>query len=134
MKTFVDTNIFLRFLLADHPEQSPACKKLFEKAAAGKARLATLPIVIAEVVWVLSSFYEEPMEEVARKLRIILLFEGLEIPHRDALLIAVDLFESRKIDFIDAYIASWLKVEGLSEIYSYDKDFDKASGIARIEP
>lgn len=134
MKVFVDTNIFLRFLLADHPQQSPACKKLFEKAQTGKAKLVTLPIVIAEIAWVLSSFYKEPVKEVARKLRIILLFEGLEVPYRDALLSATQVFESGGIDFIDAYVASWLRTEGLDRIYSYDKDFDKVEGIKRIEP
>ena len=134
MKVFVDTNIFLRFLLADHPRQSPACKKLFERAQAGRVRLVTLPIVIAEIAWVLSSFYKESAKEVARKLRIILLFEGLDVPHRDALLSATQVFESRGIDFIDAYVSSWLKLEKSNQIYSYDRDFDKVEGIKRVEP
>ena len=29
MKVFIDTNVFLRFLLADHKTQSPLAKKLF---------------------------------------------------------------------------------------------------------
>lgn len=134
MKIFVDTNIFLRFLLADHPRQSPACKKLFEKAAKGEVKLVTLPIVIAEIAWVLHSFYKEPFKEVAEKLRVILLFEGLDVSNRDALLLATQVFESKKIDFIDAYIASWIKSKNLAKVFSYDKDFDKIKEIKRIEP
>lgn len=131
---FVDTNIFLRFLLADHPKQSPACKKLFEKAAQREIKLVTLPIVIAEISWVLSSFYKEPIKEVARKLRIILLCKGLEVPYKDTLLLATKIFEEKKIDFIDAFVSAWLKTEKLTKIYSYDKDFDKIENITRIEP
>lgn len=134
MRIFVDSNIFLRFLLADHPKQSPACRKLFEMAKKGKITLVTLPIVIAEIAWVLHSFYKETRKEAARKLKIILLFEGLEVSHGDALIMAGEIFEKKNIDFIDAYIASWLKQEKIKKIYSYDRDYDKIEDIKRIEP
>ena len=134
MEIFVDTNIFLRFLLADHPKQSPACRKLFEKAKRNKITLITIPIVIAEIAWVLHSFYKETRKEVARKLKIILLFKGLEVADRDGLIVAVEMFENKNIDFIDAYIASWLKQQKVKKIYSYDKDYDRIEGLRRIEP
>lgn len=133
-KVFVDTNIFLRFLLADHPKQSPACKKLFEKASKGKITLVTLPIVIAEICWVLHTYYKESRREVSEKLKVILLFKGLDLPHQNILIMACEIFESKNMDFLDAYIAAWLKSKDINSIYSYDKDYNKIGGIRRMEP
>jgi len=134
MKKFVDSNVFLRFLLADHPRQSPACRRLFEKASKKEIILVTLPIVIIEISWVLQSFYKRSKKEIAEKLKIILLFEGLEIDDREILLTALEIFENKNIDFIDAYISSWLKLKKIKQIYSYDQDYDKIEEIRRLEP
>lgn len=131
---FVDTNIFLRFLLADNRRQSPRCQKLFAAAGKGKIKLITSEIVIAEIAWVLSSFYQETRPGVAEKLREILLFKGLEIPNRDVLTLAVQKFESQNIDFIDAFIYALLIKYRVKKIYSYDQDFDKLTEIQRLEP
>ncbi len=39
------------------------------------------------------------------------------------------------IGFLDTnYNATYMLAEGISNIYSWDKDFDKIEGIARLEP
>jgi predicted nucleic acid-binding protein len=47
---FVDTNVFLRFLTNDVPEQAAAVEGLFRRAAAGEVRLVTNTTVVAEIV------------------------------------------------------------------------------------
>lgn len=134
MVIFVDTNVFLRFLLADHPQQSSRCKKLFEQAAKGKVMLITSELVVAEIAWVLSSFYKESHQSVAQKLRQIIMFKGLTIPNREVLLLATQKFESQKLDFIDAYNYALAIKNKVRKIYSYDKDFDKLKELQRLEP
>ena len=59
MKTFIlDTNVTLRFLLADDPNQSPKAKELFELAESGGVRLRLSHVAVAELVWVLGSFFD----------------------------------------------------------------------------
>ena len=53
MKLFVDTNIFLRYLLADHKTQSPAARQLFIEAKKGTLTLVTHPLVISEIFFML---------------------------------------------------------------------------------
>lgn len=134
MAIFVDTNIFLRFLLADHPQQSPRCKKLFERAAKGKVKLVTSELAIAEIAWVLTSFYKESHQSVAQKLGQIIMFKGLTVPNKEILLLATQKFESQKLDFIDAYNYALALKNKARKIYSYDKDFDKLKELQRIEP
>jgi len=59
MKTsFLDANIFIRYLTNDEPAKADRVEKLLDQAAKGKERLMTTEMVLAEVVWVLESFYK----------------------------------------------------------------------------
>jgi predicted nucleic acid-binding protein len=51
--SFLDANIFIRYLTNDDPANADRVEKLLESAAAGKERLLTTEMVVAEVVWVL---------------------------------------------------------------------------------
>ncbi len=134
MKIFVDTNVFLRFLLADHPSQSPACRRLFEKAKEGKIKLFTHPVIILEIAWVLLSYYKESKKQVTDKLRLLLFFKEMEIPERQILLDAIALFEEENLDLTDAFMAVWLKSKKSPQIYSFDRDFDHVEGLKRLTP
>ncbi|MDZ4854875.1 MAG: hypothetical protein SGJ26_08480 [Nitrospirota bacterium] len=46
---FADTNVFLRFLTNDAPAKAKRAKTLFRDALRGKIKLATSPLVIAEI-------------------------------------------------------------------------------------
>ncbi len=63
---FVDTNIFLRFMLNDIPEQANACESLFRKVVAGEETIFTTAMVMAEVVWVLASYYGLSLRQTLR--------------------------------------------------------------------
>ncbi|MBI4973067.1 PIN domain-containing protein [Candidatus Roizmanbacteria bacterium] len=133
MKLFVDTNIFLRYLLADHKTQSPTAKKLFTEAKEGKLTLVTHPLVISEIFFMLSSYYRFTKEEIIEKMRIVLLFEGLEIKEKNILFQAISFYEEKNIDFVDAYVAAYCFKSNVN-VCSFDKDFDKIKEIKRIDP
>ena len=82
-KTFLDTNIFLRYLTNDDPEKADRVEQLLRKAASGKIVLVTTELVIAEIVWVLESYYEVDKVLIAEQVRAILATEGLEIVNGD---------------------------------------------------
>lgn len=134
MKIYVDTNIFLRFLLADNPKQSPSTKRLFKQAEENKLKLITHSIIIAEIIWTLDSFYKQPKKEIVKKLKKILSLKALEVIDREALISALSLYEDKNMDFIDAFSAAWMKKQIISQIYSFDRDFDKIEGIRRKQP
>ena len=131
---FIDTNIFIRFLTNDIPQKADACEKIFKKAVAKKEALFTTDLVIAEIVWVLESIYELQKEEVQDKVEKILNTPNLICPHRNLILSALTLYSEKNIDYIDAYNALVLKDEGIEELYSYDKDYDRIDWLTRLEP
>ncbi|MBW1705928.1 MAG: PIN domain-containing protein [Deltaproteobacteria bacterium] len=131
---FLDTNIFIRFLTDDVPEKADACEDIFKKAVAKQETLFTTDLVIAEIVWVLESFYELPKNEVQDKVEKILNTPNLTCPHKDLILSALILYNEKNIDYIDAYNALILKENGIEEVYSYDKHYDRINWLTRLEP
>lgn len=131
---FVDTNVFLRYLTRDDPSKYERCRGVFREAIEGKIEIATSGIVIAELIWTLSSYYKVPKAEVIEKVSVIVGTESLFIPDKDVVADALVLYARKNIDYIDAYNAVFMKYQGLREIYSYDQDFDALEEIQRREP
>lgn len=131
---FVDTNIFLRFLVNDDPEKADACEALFKKAIAGEQDLVTSEMVIAEIIWVLESYYELKRTHIRESVEKIINTRNLTCPHSEIIISALSLYVNKNIDYIDAYNAFVMKRDETNEIYSYDKHFDRIDWVERIEP
>lgn len=133
-KVFIGTNVFLRFLTKDDDSQYENCRDLFKSAIEGELVLTTSAMVIAELIWTLLSYYKVPKADVIEKVSIIIGAEGLHIPEKNIIMDALILFGRKNIDYIDAYNAVLMRHLGVSEIYSYDEDFDTIEGLKRNEP
>ena len=131
---FVDTNIFLRFLTNDDPGKASACEELFKKARRRKESLFTTELVIAETVWVLESYYELGKDEVRYTIEKILNTRNLHCPNKEVILHALAAYAEKNLDYIDAYNAFFIKMAGITELYSYDRHYDRFTGLTRIEP
>lgn len=119
-QAFADTNLFLRYLTDDVPEQADAVERLLERAAAGEVVLATSAMVIAELVWTLESHYRLSRDMIAEKVLAILNTPGLAVESSDLLLQAVVWYADKNVDFIDAYNAAWMRGRGLTDAWTFD--------------
>ncbi len=130
MTAFVDTNILIRHLTGDPPDQ----------AARATAFLATadellLPdLIVAEVVYVLESFYEVPVDEVARLVRSVIAFPPIRTLDPALLLRALEVYESHRLDFAEAYLVASAETSGIHDIISYDRTIDRVPSVHRVEP
>lgn len=133
---FVDTNIFLRHLLNDHPEQSPACFRLIQAIEQNQIQAWTTDLVVAELVFVLSSkqLYQLSRQTIRDLLLPLIQLPGLKLPRKRLYHRIFELYTSRPIDFIDAYHAARIESQSPPELYSYDKDFDRVDGVRRLPP
>ena len=131
---FVDTNVFLRFLVNDNPATADAGEALFRKAIAGEEELLTSEMVIAEIIWVLESYYELNRSDIRESVEKILNTKNLNCPNAEIIISALSFYVEKDIDYIDAYNVFAMKRDKINEIYSYDKHFDRVSWIKRIEP
>jgi predicted nucleic-acid-binding protein len=132
---FVDTNIFLRFLTDDVPEQAQAVERALRQAEAGKIALYTSVLTMAEIVWTLESYYGHPRDAIRDKVIAILNTPGLQIDKADLLAQAAALYADLNIDFIDAYNAVWMKDQGLSKAITFDtKHFSRVGWVSALMP
>jgi len=130
----IDANVILRFLTRDQPEQAERCKVLFTRLEAGEEIVYLPEVVVSEVVWTLRSFYKWPPKRIQRFVGHMVALKGILLQDRGKLLHALALFAERNINFSDALIAAEMLARGYAEIYSYDRDFDKVTGVERVEP
>lgn len=134
MKLYVlDANVVLRFLLADHPTQSPASRELFLAAAQGRLTLILGAVTLAEVVWVLDSYYEVDRKRISVLLCGLLLHDGVECPECDVCLLALRHFGEQSVDFADGYVAASAQARGVA-VLSYDRDFRKFPDLSCLTP
>jgi predicted nucleic-acid-binding protein len=117
---FVDTNVLLRFLTNDVPEQAAAAEALFQRAAIGELGLITNSMVLAELVWVLESYYHLLRPEVRERVLAVVHMEGLTLPDADLVSDAMFTYEVCKVDFVDAYNACWMRQRKLERIVTFD--------------
>jgi uncharacterized protein len=126
-KVFVDTNVILRFLLGD--SDSVAVQKILN----GKNILIIPDIVIAEVIWTLNRFYKWSKEKIIEFLVVLLKSSKVEF-NEPIIFSSFNTFLKNNIKYTDAYISELMREAKVGEIYSFDRDFDKISGVKRVEP
>ena len=130
LEALVDTNILVRHLTGDPPAEARRASAFL---SAGHILLLT-DVILAELVYVLSSYYERPRGEVARAARSLLAFPSSAV--RDPLLLhrAIELFETERFAFHDAYLVAAAERTGVGRVASFDRDLDSVPTIERIRP
>ena len=127
---FVDTNIFVRHLSGD-PADMAVPASAFLATSAG---LLLTDLVAAETVYVLESFYEAPRGQVAQALRSILAFPSVTCVDPALLLRALEVYETVRIDFAEAYLVACAETTGVGKIVSFDRSLDRVTTVERLEP
>ena len=130
MVRVVDANCLVRYLLRDDPEKADAIEKLFFSP---DSTLIILDVIIAEVVWLLTTFYKIPKLVVIEKLVALLSFPCFQF-NRSIIQNAFSYWKKHAVDFVDAYLVSYSMEKNIAGIYSYDRDFDKIKTLKRLEP
>lgn len=132
---FVDTNLFLRYLTNDVPDQADAVDALLRRAEQNKVSLMTNGMVVAEIVWTLESYYGLERSDIQNKVMAILNTPGLEIPESNLILKSVVWYAEKNVDFIDAYNAAWMGEMGIEKIYTFDqKHFARFDDVEVLKP
>jgi len=127
-KAIIDTNLIIRFLLNDDPEKALKVEKLLGST---KDKFLIPDIIIAEIIWVLSSYYEFEKSAIVDRIKALVHFEAISCS-RNLLDHALNIWGKHNVSFIDAYLVAMAQIKGL-KIYTYDFKFDKIEGIERIE-
>lgn len=133
--SFVDTNIFIRYLTRDDQHKYKACLHLFQQAERSEIELTTSAEIVSEVVYVLSSkLYQLPRPAIQATLSKLLGLPGFRLPERSVYFRALSLFATHNIDYEDCMTVARMEQQGISSVYSYDRDFNRFGHLMRKEP
>lgn len=135
MEYFIDSNVFLRFLVEDKANRDvfQDCCKLLAMIEAKKITAKTSSYILAEITWVLQGVYQFPKDRVSVALKLLKAI-GVELADNVDWRLALGYYDSFNVKFVDCLIASHRHIQARKMIIvSYDHDFDKL-GVKRIEP
>jgi predicted nucleic-acid-binding protein len=134
-RAVIDTNLLVRYLTEDDLSKANDVKRLLLKAAQGEVRLLIPSVVIAELVWVLQSFYKLERSKIVPLLNAILHTHGVEVGDKPVVSEAIALYRDVTIDFVDAWIVAFAKTAEVRAVYTFDrKHFKGIDGIEMMHP
>ena len=116
MRTLVDANVVLRYMLHDDPTQTATAEQTIREGA------FLLPEVLAEVVYVLRDVYSIPKESISAQLQ--LLVDEVQADNPGILKAALATFGSTNIDFVDCLLVSYNNHLG-DKVVSFDRKLNR---------
>jgi predicted nucleic-acid-binding protein len=123
----IDTNILLRFLLADDAVQYQAAKKLIERPTL----LWVSVLSIAELVFVLEGKGFSRLE-IRENIMVLSSYKNLYLT-RNIILPAIDLYVNHPaLSFVDTCLAYESKEEYAEPLYTFDKKLAKQTPHTKL--
>ncbi|HAL18813.1 MAG TPA: PIN domain nuclease [Spirochaetaceae bacterium] len=119
MKSIIDANVILRYILDDNAEMAEEAARVIQYGA------KTLPEVIAEVVYVLAKVYQATRTDIAAYVRDVL--DEVELERSDIMLLAIKIFSETRLDFVDCVLIAYHQIDGVA-VFSFDKKLTRLLG------
>ncbi len=130
MTAYLDTNVRVRHVTGDPKGMAQRATSYLRESDA----LVLCDLVVAEIVYVLESYYEVPRVRVAELVRSILAYEPIQTVESPLLLRALEVYEVHRIDFGESYLVACAEASGVTDIASFDRSLDGVTTIHRAEP
>jgi len=112
----LDANAILRYIIDDIKEQADIVQEILQNE-----EVLILPEVIAEVIYVMTKYYNYPRNKVSDY--IIEFLEDSECNYQN-LINAVKTFGGKNLDFVDCLLYEYSKQKDY-EVFTFDKDLIK---------
>ncbi len=126
MQTYLlDTNVLVRFLVGDVPEQYNLAKEWFALAESGQREILISSLVIAESIYVLRRVYKKTHMEVSEVMQGVISQRWPKVDEREMLRLALKVY-GRGIHFVDGYLLATGQTLGF-KILTFDKKLKKQS-------
>ncbi|HEY2050669.1 MAG TPA: type II toxin-antitoxin system VapC family toxin [Caulobacteraceae bacterium] len=125
----LDTNVLVRYLVRDDPEQSSAAAAFIESELTDETPGFVSLLVLAELSWVLRRSYGVGAEQVSALVRQLLDVRQLTIEQAETVARALDLGHA---ELADALIREVGRAAGCSRTVTFDQRFARLDGVERL--
>jgi len=120
----IDTNVIIRYLMADIDELYSQAETLFTEAIKGERKLFIPQSVITEVIFVLSKVYKIPRKEIASAVSYFLNIRNCKVQDSKVVKAALDIYEKSNLSFVDSLICAYAKLNNL-KLVTFDLELKK---------
>lgn len=129
---FIDTNIFMYAIGADHPYKIP-CQKIIQSIIVGDLKGVINTEVLQEILYRYTAINTE---KVAFELfdTMVKTFSMVWPVSKEDLMVARKLQEKYGVKTRDCIHAATMQHHGVRHLYTYDRDFERLPGITRMDP
>ena len=129
----VDANVLIRYLVGDEKRQAVQATALLHAVERAETAVLCDPVTLAEVVWVLSSFYKLPHAAISEALLPIVQAPGFILSDKPRYVRALHLFATTIRHFGDACACAAALEDCGGRLYSFDRKLSKVPGVERVE-
>ena len=124
----LDTNVPVRFLVQDHPEQARLAGEIIDQLSDEAPGFISREVLI-ELVWVLERAYRLGRNEIAAALDGLLTSTELQIEGSDDVGSAVELYRNDGFGFADLMIAAAARRVGAAQLVTFDRKAARLPGV-----
>jgi predicted nucleic-acid-binding protein len=123
----VDTNVLVRLIARDDPEQVEAAEGFVQKGA------WISHLVLAETTWVLGAAYGLDHGAIATAIDMLLNHRQLTVQDADVVASALDQYRRKPaLGFSDCLVLGTARKNGHLPLGTFDKDLRKLDGAERL--
>lgn len=127
----LDTNVIVRYLAQDDPQQSPRATNLFERQLTVEVPGFISLVAMAETIWVLERSYGLSPRELASAIELLLQTDVLVVEHEQEVFTAMIALKQGQGDFADALIAALGAKAGCRHTLTFDQKALRLPGFRR---
>jgi len=130
--TGLDTNVLVRYIAQDEPEQSPKATRLIESLTAEAPGYVTL-VSVVELAWVLNGCYGCTKGEVCEVLETLLRSRELVVADTDIVWKSLRLYRDSKADFADILIERLADAADCIHTATFDRTAARECGMRLLD-
>ncbi|MGF1612708.1 MAG: PIN domain-containing protein [Gammaproteobacteria bacterium] len=132
MRTF-DTNVVVRIVLGDDPDQSALAARYWRDALASGG--ICLPIVVLiEVAWALAYSAKFDRARVLSELRRLTSMQGVWVENATLVRRAVERYAETTVDFADCLVLESARDAGALPVQTFDRCFARQTDVVLMTP
>lgn len=128
----LDTNVLVRYLTQDDPDQAARATRVVEQELTESTPGFIGLVVLVETVWVLQRLYRASAEEIREMVTDLLGSRTIVVENRDIATRALALSRQDSCGFADAIIAASAFNAGCDKVISFDRGAVHA-GMSLVE-
>jgi predicted nucleic-acid-binding protein len=124
----VDTNVLVRLLVRDDPDQVRAAEEFVAPGA------WVSHLVLTETVWVLAAVYERNPKQLATAVDMLLDHKELTLQDADVVAAALEQFRNRPaLGFSDCLVLEIARKVGHLPLGTFDRNLGKVTDVLRLK-